>query len=146
MKIKAPYSQVFLTWILSIIIKKRGTQITTQIDNVFANNPSFKYLSGNITTSVSDHLTQFIILENFKRSILKGEQVNTTYRDGQLSVKNNQKSRITNQKSHWKSDINRPFYYLLWLAWRLTGYILILWRGTGISVLINSFFIFRDLQ
>ena len=38
----------------------------TLIDNIFVNNPSFKYLSGNITTSISDHLPQFIILENLE--------------------------------------------------------------------------------
>ena len=53
----------------------------TIIDNIFGNNPSFKYLSGNITTSTSDHLPQFIILENFKGSNLKREQISTTYRD-----------------------------------------------------------------
>ena len=37
----------------------------TLIDNIFVNNPSFKYLSGNITTSISDHLPQFVISENF---------------------------------------------------------------------------------
>ena len=52
----------------------------TLIDNIFVNNPSFKYLSGNITTSVSDHLPQFIILENFKASNLKQKRVSTTYR------------------------------------------------------------------
>ena len=52
----------------------------TLIDNIFVNNPSFKYLSGNITTSISDHLPQFIILENFKGSNLKQERVSTTYR------------------------------------------------------------------
>ena len=41
----------------------------TLIDNIFVNNPSFKYLCGNITTSISDHLPQFIILENFKEAI-----------------------------------------------------------------------------
>ena len=53
----------------------------TLIDNIFVNNPSFKYLSGNITTSISDHLPQFIILENFKGSYLKRERISTTYRD-----------------------------------------------------------------
>ena len=52
----------------------------TLIDNIFVNNPSFKYLSGNITTSISDHLPQFIILENFKGSNLKQERVSATYR------------------------------------------------------------------
>ena len=52
----------------------------TLIDNIFVNNPSFNYLSGNITSSISDHLPQFIILENFKGSNLKQEQVSTTCR------------------------------------------------------------------
>ena len=45
----------------------------TLICNIFVNNPFFKYLSGNITTSIPDHLPQFIILENFKGSNLKQE-------------------------------------------------------------------------
>ena len=53
----------------------------TLIDNIFVNNPSFKYLSSNITTSVSDHLPQFIILENFKEGNLKKERISTPYRD-----------------------------------------------------------------
>ena len=51
------------------------------IDNMFVNNLSFKYLSGNITTLISDRLPQFIILENFKGSNLKRERVSTTCRD-----------------------------------------------------------------
>ena len=51
----------------------------TLIDNIFVNTQSFKYLSGNITTSISDH-SQLIILENFKGSNLKQERVSTTYR------------------------------------------------------------------
>ena len=52
-----------------ITLPTRVTEISaTLIDNIFVNNPSFKYLSGNITTSISDHLPQFIILENFKGS------------------------------------------------------------------------------
>ena len=53
----------------------------TLIDNIFVNNPSFKYLPGNITTSISDHLPQFIILENVKGSNLKRGRISTTYRD-----------------------------------------------------------------
>ena len=53
----------------------------TLIDNMFENNPSFLYLSGNITTSISGHLSQFIILENFKGNNLKRERISTTYRD-----------------------------------------------------------------
>ena len=46
----------------------------TLIDNVFVNDPFFKYLSGNITTSRPDHLPQFIIPENVKGSDLKKER------------------------------------------------------------------------
>ena len=53
----------------------------TLIDNIFVNNPSLKCLFGNITTSVSDHLPQFIFLEHFKGRNLKRARINTTYRD-----------------------------------------------------------------
>ena len=53
----------------------------TLMDNIFVNNRPFKYLSGNITTLISDHLPQFIISENFKGSNLKRERISTTYRD-----------------------------------------------------------------
>ena len=53
----------------------------TLIDNIFVNNPSLKCLFGNITTSVSDHLPQFIFLEYFKGSNLKSERIKTTYRN-----------------------------------------------------------------
>ena len=38
----------------------------TLIDNVLINSYENKCTSGNITTSVSDHLPQFLIIENFK--------------------------------------------------------------------------------
>ena len=53
----------------------------TLIDNIFVNNPPFKYLSGNIKTLISDYLPQFVILENFKGGNLKRERISTTYRD-----------------------------------------------------------------
>ena len=59
---------------------RENEESATLIDNIFVNNPSFKYLSGSITTSISDHLRQFIIFENFKESNLKQERVSTTYR------------------------------------------------------------------
>ena len=52
----------------------------TLIEKFFVSNPSFKYLSGNITTLISDHLPLLIILENFKDSNLKQEQASNTYR------------------------------------------------------------------
>ena len=54
--------------------KLHSKKSASLIDNIFVNNPSFKYLSGNITT-------QLIILENFKESNLKRERISTTYRD-----------------------------------------------------------------
>ena len=40
-------------------------KIATLIDNNFVNCRAQKYNSGNITTSISDHLPQFIIIEDF---------------------------------------------------------------------------------
>ena len=53
----------------------------TLIHNIFVNNSSFKYLSGNIKTSNYDHFPKFIILENLKGSNLKKKRINATYRD-----------------------------------------------------------------
>ena len=36
------------------------------IDNILINSYENKCTSGNITTSVSSHLAQFLIIENFK--------------------------------------------------------------------------------
>ena len=38
---------------------------TALIDNIFINTQCHKQTSGNITTSISDHLPQFTILEKF---------------------------------------------------------------------------------
>ena len=38
----------------------------TLLDNIFTDNQAFCSVSGNMTTSKSDHLPQFIIIENFK--------------------------------------------------------------------------------
>ena len=47
----------------------RPTRVTdkskTLIDNIFFNSFEFTTLSGNITHSISDHLIQFVILEDF---------------------------------------------------------------------------------
>ena len=37
----------------------------TLIDNIFFNSLEFVTISGNITHSISDHLIQFVILEDF---------------------------------------------------------------------------------
>ena len=50
-----------------ITLPTRITEKTaTLIDNIFVNGQTQKYNSGNITTSISDHLPQFIITENGK--------------------------------------------------------------------------------
>ena len=41
----------------------------TLIDNIFVNGQTQKYNSGNITTSISDHLPRFIIIENCKGDV-----------------------------------------------------------------------------
>ena len=53
----------------------------TLIDNIFLNTQRHKQTSGNITTSISDHLPQFTILEKIlgTRNIIGKEQI--TYRD-----------------------------------------------------------------
>ena len=53
----------------------------TLIDNIFQNTQHHKQTSGNITTSISDHLPQFTILEKFlgTRNIIGKEQI--TYTD-----------------------------------------------------------------
>ena len=43
----------------------------TFIDNILINSYENKSTSGNITTSISDHLPQFLIIENFKGQTYK---------------------------------------------------------------------------
>ena len=53
----------------------------TLIDNIFFNSQSHRSVSGNLTTSISDHLPQFIILENFKKLCDFTSQIKFTYRN-----------------------------------------------------------------
>ena len=57
------------------------TRLATLINNIFLNTQHHKRTSGNITTSISDHLHQFTILDKFlaTRNITGKEQI--TYRD-----------------------------------------------------------------
>ena len=41
---------------------------TTLTDNVFTNNYKHNCVSGNITTYISDHLPQFLIIEDLKQT------------------------------------------------------------------------------
>ena len=56
-------------------------RLATLIDNIFLNTQLHKQTSGNITTSISDHLPQFTILEKIlrTRNIIGKEQI--TYTD-----------------------------------------------------------------
>ena len=53
----------------------------TLIDNIFVNGQAQKYNSGNITTSISDHLPQFIIIENGKGDKVTNKAAKVSYRD-----------------------------------------------------------------
>ena len=50
----------------------------TLIDNIFISPHSFRSFSGNFLTGISDHLSQFVILEN---SLDTFSQPNKTYKD-----------------------------------------------------------------
>ena len=63
----------FSSSLITILHQKLHSAIL--IDNTFVDDQSFKYISSNITTSISGHLPQFIILENFKENNLKREQI-----------------------------------------------------------------------
>ena len=53
----------------------------TLINNILINSYENKYTSGNITTSVSNHLPQFLIIENFKGQTYKIKNPKVTIRD-----------------------------------------------------------------
>ena len=53
----------------------------TRIDNILINSYKNKCTSGSITTSVSDHLPQFLIIENFKGQRYKIKNPKVTIRD-----------------------------------------------------------------
>ena len=59
-------------FMLQITLPTRVTgRTTTLIDNMLINSYENKCSSGNITTSFSDHLPQFLIIENFKGQTYK---------------------------------------------------------------------------
>ena len=65
-----------------ITLPTRITEKTaTLIDNIFVNGQTQKYNSGNITMSISDHLPQFIIIENGKGDKPTNKTAKSTYRD-----------------------------------------------------------------
>ena len=65
-----------------ITLSTRITEKTaTLIDNIFVNGQAQKYNSGNIATSISDHLPQFNITEFGKGDNPVNKTPKTTYRD-----------------------------------------------------------------
>ena len=101
-----------------ITLPTRITEKTaTPIDNIFINSQTQKYNSGNITTSISDHLPQFIIIENGKEDNPANKTAKTTYRD----YKNFDMDfvKIVLQRMDWTfathtSDVNLGFEDFLW--------------------------------
>ena len=84
----------------------------------FCKWPTQKYNSGNITTSISYHLPQFIIIENGKGDQPTNKTAKTTYRD----YKNfdMEPFKIDLQGTDWtfatqNNDVNLGFETFLWL-------------------------------
>ena len=77
-----------------------------------------KYNSGNITTSISDHLLQFIIIENGKGDNLANKTAKTTYRDyknlDMVSFKLDLQGIDWTFATH-NNDKNLDFEIFLWL-------------------------------
>ena len=55
----------------------------TLIDNIFLNYHEHQCISGNLTTNISDHLPQFIIVENLLENIIDRKDYQTEHRDYQ---------------------------------------------------------------
>ena len=48
------------------LIYEQDCRSKTLIDNIFSNSVNSSYISGNITTSISDNLPQFLLIPNIK--------------------------------------------------------------------------------
>ena len=100
------------------VFKIEKTEKTaTPIDKIFINSQTQKHNSGNMTTSISDHLPQFIIIENGKEDNPANKTAKTTYRD----YKNFDMDfvKIVLQRMDWTfathtSDVNLGFEDFLW--------------------------------
>ena len=66
----------------------------TLIDNIFSDNLDHKCISGNTTTSIPDHLPQFLIIENLNQTPLR--------KDVKLSFKNIQSFNETDLQNELK--------------------------------------------
>ena len=55
---------MYSSFLLPYISSPTCTKSRTLIDNIFSNNTSDDTLSGNITTTLSDHYAQFLLIKN----------------------------------------------------------------------------------
>ena len=82
-------------FIPQITLPKRVTKNSvTLIDNTFSDNHDHKCISGNATTSISDHLPQVLIIGNLKQTPLR--------KDVKISFKNIQSFNETDLQNELK--------------------------------------------
>ena len=82
-------------FIPQITLPKRVTKNSvTLIDNIFSDNHDHKCISGNTTTSISDHLPQVLIIGNLKQTPLR--------KDVKISFKNIQSFNETDLQNELK--------------------------------------------
>ena len=75
----------------------------TLIDNIFYNTLTKNILAGNVATSISDHLIQFLITTNENKSLPEKEQIDIrTYRNYTID-----KFLIYLKQIHWNNYLKR---------------------------------------
>ena len=96
------YSSFLLPYISS------PTRITTKsrtlIDNIFSNNTSHETLSGNITTTISDHYAQFLLLKDISHT--KKEKAEIYNHDFEKLYQNKEKFENDLKKTDWNSVLD----------------------------------------
>ena len=102
-----------------ITLPTRITEKTAKlIDNIFVNGQIQKWNTGNITTSISYQLPQFIIIENGKGDKPTDKTAKTTY--GDYKNFDMESFKIDLQGTDWtfatqNNDVNLGFETFLWL-------------------------------
>ena len=97
-------SNYFLPYILQPT--RIANNSKTLIDNIFFNTTEYKSYSGNLTSSISDHLIQFVFLTNLKK-VFKIQKQENLKRD--FSVYNEDEFSKDLQKIAW-NDILKIIY------------------------------------
>ena len=81
----------------------------TQFDNIFYNTFTKSVLAGNVATSISCHLTQFLITTNENKSLTEKEQIDIqTYRNYNTKDKFLIDLKQINWNSYLKTNKNDP--------------------------------------